>query len=289
MNVKRKIDSRDQTNTHIKAGDLPKTSAVEASADVASAEASLENAANQLTTDRLTLLDLLGLDSEANIEVTADMPVEFFKVPDLLTAKKRALENNISYITAQITIETTRRNVITARDGQNWELDLTGTQVMGGGSGGGANAHFKSLSNGANMGSTISLDLTIPIDDVSAKQTVIAAKGSLEQAEILLSEDKRQLQLQVTQKIYALQSEKKEIELSKSSVKYYEQDVKNAEKLYNAGRISQFEYVNRQDNLTTAQQNLLSAKTQYFNDLVALDATLSHTLETWDIHMKDDR
>jgi len=288
-NLNRKIETRDQTLAKINAGELAQTNLIQSEADLSNAQAAVERARNQLSSDTLSLLSEIGLDSEANIEIVPDTPMTKFTLPTLEKAKTLAVDNNIGYLASELAIESTKRSVLTAEDGRRWQLNLSAAQTVGGGVGSGQNANLSSLSNGANMNSSISLDLTIPIDDVSAKQSEINAKGALEQATILLKQSKRQLEISITQKVYALESEKKEVSLNEQSVDYHLQDVENAKKLYKAGRLSQFELSNRQDNLTTAQQQLLESRYQYFGDLVALDAMLSHTLVTWGISMDEDQ
>ncbi len=208
------------------------------------------------------------------------------KLPSLARSNKAALANNINYQTSIITIRTLRRSLLQDKDANRWQLNLTASETVGGGSGTQPNSGLASLSNGANHAESVDMNLNIPIDNVSNQQSIIDQQVAVQKAILGLKETKRSLLDTVQSNYNTVVSDFKSLLLSLNALQLQKQTVYISEQKQLAGRVSTFEVLSNQKDLETAQQTVVTNEISYLDAIVALEQQLGTTLEPWHIKLK---
>jgi len=293
LSLKRYEDTVANDQAMITAGRMARGDIVQAQAQVETQKVSIENDINNIKQAHLTLLDSLGIDIYANVQLPKT--IDFRSIASTLIGKKMltlnefnafALKNNINYQTTGISLKQLARDVVVAKDNQRWKLDLTASQTAGGGTGGGKNSGLESLVNGRNHATEAELDLSIPIDDVAAKQQEIQTTIALQQANINYKELKKQLEINITNAYNTIQSTRQQVVLAERALALQQRTVEIARIKRNAGRLSTFELLNDQRDLTTADQTVTNSLITYINSLTVMNQILGTTLDRFGIWIK---
>ncbi len=285
ISLQNSIDTLNEQKAFLKVGRIPASDLVQFEASVASQQLSLEQQEVVYLQQQRELLVTLGIDPTLSLQISDNVHLPTENIPTLSECIDMALANNVTYQQQVINIRNTRINLEVAADNQRPTLNLTVGQTQGGGSGGAPNSGIPSLFNGNNSNTTVGLALTVPIDDLSLQQSYLQAKVGLKQAEIVLSETKRQVINDVTNAFYVLQNQKQQITQAELSVKLAQQtlDIANAKLKY--GKVSPFEASTLQTNLLTAQISYISTLAAYETNLAALDQILGNTLNRWHVRL----
>jgi outer membrane protein TolC len=289
--LKRARQSVEQTKLFIKAGHKAGVELVTVEADAANAEARIETDKNNLDQARYALLTGIGIDPNTIVSFDAiDVPglIQKYHVPELAKAKELILANDIQYQVDQITLNgATKRNVKIAEDNTRWQLNLTANAATGGGSGGGDSAGVNSLVNGVNRTDSISLNLSIPIDDQSAKLAVSNAKIAVRQAELALQQEKWSKETSVINGWNSIYSAKRSLQLAENAERLQEKSYEISYKKYTYGLVDSLELQTSQQQLVAREQALIVARINYLKALVNMDMLIGRTLKTWDIQVKE--
>lgn len=288
--VKRAEESVQQTKLFIKAGRKAGNELVTVQANVATAKSTLEADRNALAQARYALLTEIGLDPNTPVTIASlDIPalIKKYKLPTLEETKGLALENDIPYQTADITLHgRNARQVLVAKDQARWQLNLTSSLGSGNGSGGGLNSGFNSLFNGANQRQSVGLSLIIPIDDQRTKQGILNAKVALQQAELGIKTKRWRIQTNAINGWNLVQSSYRTLQFAKDAERLQEKTYNVNYQKYLHGLIDSLELQSAQIELTRAQGSYLNAQIQYLKSLVNLDQLIGHTLETWQVKVR---
>jgi outer membrane protein len=286
----RAILSVKQTKLYIKGGHKAGNELVTVEANVASARSTLENDKNNLAQKQYALLAAIGIDPNQPVHfvgLNIQELINKYHLPSLDQAKKLILANNISYQTAQITLNgSTTRNLIIAADNTRWQLNLTANATTGNGSGGGQNAGVDSIFNGANQSQSIGLQLQIPIDDQISKQALLNAQIALKQAKIALKKQKWDIETNAINGWNNVVSAERALRFAENAEKLQEKTYQISYQKYLHGLIDSLELQTAQVQLIQEQQNLLSNQIAYLKSLVNLDWLIGHTLKTWGITVR---
>lgn len=267
----------------IRAGRKAPTEVLSAEADYASEKLNYQRTINSVITARYTLLDSIGLPPETKIKVPSDVDVKNPIVPDREAALEIALKNNIQYQSDLLGINITRRALMIAEDNARPLLNLTIDASTGNGTGTRPNSGLRSLSNNKNTNVGASLALNVPIDDYALKGAIINAKVALSNAKINLIAQRRRLKTTIFNNITDVESNMKEISLSRTALELKEKDQEILNAKLRAGLVSTFEVTTRQQELNTARREYINAKITYLNSLTTLFENMGITLEKWDI------
>lgn len=279
-----------QTKLFIKAGRKAGVEIVTVEADVANAETKLENDKNNFDQSRYSLLAAIGIDPNTKVTITnIDIPelINRYCKPSLDETKRLTLENDIQYQIDQIILQgTTRRNLLLAEDNTRWQLNLTANAGVGSAAGGGINAGFPSLINGANQAQNVQLNLIVPIDDRNAKQALLAAKIGLREAKIALQQEKWTKETNAINGWNTLNSAKRALYFADNAEILQLHTYEISFQKYKYGLIDSVELQSVQQQLIARQQSLLDAKLNYLKALVSLDQQIGKTLQTWGIQLR---
>lgn len=285
LSLKNSIDTLDQQKAMLKVGRIAASDLLQFQASVASQQLSLEQLEVSYLQQQRQLLITLGIDPTISLEVSNDAHLPTENIPQLSQCIDMALATNIGYQQQVLNVKNSQISLQVAADNQRPSLDLTASQTQGGGSGGLPDAGIPSLFNGRNSNSTVSLSLTVPIDDLSLQQSYLQAKIGLKQAELTLIETKRNLINDVTNAYYILLNQKEQITQAELAVKLAQQTLNIALAKLKYGKVSPFEASTLQTNLLTAQINYITTVAAYVTNLATLDQVLGYTLKRWHIKM----
>jgi len=252
---------------------------------VASSQLNIQQAEISLQQAQLTLLNTLGLDPNMPLAPLTKLTMPSRKIPTLAESVEIALQHNIGYQQALIGMRKTRRAVRSAEDQQRWQLNLTVSQVQGGGNGGNTNAGLKSITNEKNHITTVGLALTVPIDNLSVKGKLVSAKVALQQAEINLAAKKRGLIQQVTSGYYTVLNAQQQLGKSQEVIDRAADSLRIAQKKLEFGRTTPFEVNTLQNNLTTAQVAYIGTENNYITSIASFDQLLGVTLDRWSVRL----
>jgi len=294
---------RNVTNDELKLslGKIAKNDLVQDLARVAGQKVSIESDLNSISQARLTLLKNMGLDADTPIKAPEDINYEevvnIFKGPYLKSTGdefpkiEKCLEltfaNDPTYKSTEYTLRQTRRNLAVAENNMRWQLNLTATAQRGGGSGGGANAGIESLLNARNHSEQARLDLTIPVDDVNLKASLLNTRVALQAAEINFRDLKRQMEINVFNMRNTAISDYKRLQLNRNALELQRKTVEIAQLKHDYGKISSFELIKDQETLHSTEINFLQTEVNYLNGLRDFNETMGVTLEVWGIELRD--
>lgn len=266
-----------------KVGRFAPADLVQFQANVASQQVSLQAAQIQWIQDKYNLLILLGLDPKTPINIANTVNFGDRKIPPLQKAIDDSLLDNIAYQQQLIAIRIDERNLMLAKNQQLWQLNLTASRVQGQGVGGRPNMGFHSMFNGKNYNTTVGLQLTVPLNDVTLQSQLVNAKAQLEQERITLEATKRQTITNVTNAYYQLEVQQQQIEQSKEAVDLANRSLGVAEAKLKYGRSTPFEVTNLLNTLTSQQLTYLNAESSFLTNLANFDQTIGTTLDRWGI------
>lgn len=282
--------TEEKTKLFIKAGHKPGVELVTAQADVANAQARIENDKNNLEQVRAALLMTIGIDPATNVilnNINVEELIKKYQVPTLDEAKQMSLDNDIQYQIDQITLHgSTKRSVLAAEDNTRWLLNLSLSAATGNGTGGGPNAGINSLVNGVNQTNSATLSLTIPIDDRVAKTALANAKIALREAEIALQQEKWGKETSVISGWKTIYSAERALSFAQTAGQLQQKTYNISFQKYSHGLIDGLELQSALQHRTESQQAYVNAKISYLKALVSLDLLSGNTLKTWDVKIR---
>lgn len=260
----------------IAAGRMAEVELVQTEADVASKEYDLLQTENSMDSARLSLIKLLDIDKSTRI-----VPVEKITAePAALNyeqMKAKALDNRTDYLSALLSLEISKINLMLAKNNKLWDLSLFGE--YGGSSASGSSTAGDSSSRNWNAG----MKLSIPIGDLTPQYGYISAKISLEKNEMSLAKLRETVEIEVQDAVRDAEMKLRQVKLASQSRALSGKKLEIEAEKMKAGRSSNFQLVTYQNDLVNAQNNELNAVINYLNALTSLDMTLGTTLDKWGI------
>lgn len=275
-----------QNQALIQAGRMAASDIVQAQAQVANQQVSVQEALNGVVQASQQLLILLGMDPNIPVDVPTDIEINATNVPDQQKSIDQALQNDPTYQSQLYSIKILKRNLLVAEDQNRWTLNLVANSSVGNGSGGGVNAGINSLTNGQNLTNSVGLQLNVPIDNVNLQQAVVNSRVALEQGQIQLEATKRQIISNVISAIENIAITIQQAEQSEQALLLSKQtlDIANAKQKY--GKSSTFEVVSDARDYNNALLQETSSKITYLNAITAYDQIVGTTLDTWHISIR---
>ncbi|MFC3908269.1 TolC family protein [Legionella dresdenensis] len=290
-NQKRQLDEARKTfesnQKRIEAGQLEPTGNIQPSYQIESLNLMVEQAENDFKTAAQDLLQMIGLDPNMHIAVPSDINVDKITIPNLQQSIDIALNHNVQFLALKMQLRADERAYKAAKNQQLWQLDLGANVQSGMVSDVGNNTQgIQSIYNGRNVNESARLTLTIPINDISRRSTLINAKVKLEKDRINMIAARRALITSITNIINSIESQAKRYRLAEKQVKLAEQSYNLEKKKLQAGIASSLDVNNTQNQLIQAQAGLIGAKIAYLNQLSALQRLLGTTLSEWQIKLR---
>lgn len=270
-----------QTELEIKYGQGTPNNLTQQLATQAQTQVTYVQAQQQLQSDYQTLLSALGLPSTFQVMVQRKITVPAYKIPTTKRCIEDALKYNIGYQQALLAYNIDKRSLISAENARKWSLSVASNVTMGSER---SAPGQPILPIGTNPNLTFSL--SVPIDNVSLKQAVVAAQVAIENEKITLTQDKQSLIGQVVTQIESIQSGKAQVKFANEGVIQQEKLVSNAQLQLKYGQISSFEESTQVSSLLSQEQTLVSAETAYLLSIDTLYQTMGTLLDKWDIKLR---
>lgn len=263
----------------IQAGRMAAVEKVQTEADVEAQKLAVLQSRRQLSSARITLLQLLNLDLGTQLRAVESL--ELARVTtDIRDLLQTALDGRPDYQGQLYVLEQNRLGVVIAENEQLWDLDLFANARFG------RTFEFERTHTNVQEASA-GIRLAIPINDLSRKQALISADVSHTSAQLQLGVIRTEIERQVRESSAEIGYLWEQIRVGTRSVELASRAIDIALAKLNAGRTTTFEVRTLEDNLRTAETRLLQARIDYINALTRLDLQLGTTLETWRIRLND--
>jgi len=271
----------------IDAGRMAPMELVQAEADIASRELGLVTGRNALDNARLALLQLLTLDKTTRVALVEETG-EGDRPPGIEEALAIAFRERPDYQQALLSEQAAVRNLAVARNGRLPDLSLEGGLTRGAS---GA-AFWDTVLEGEPLNVLRSdwyagLTLSIPLNDLTRKQAWVSAGVSLESTRLDLLDKRDALETEVRNAVRTADVARRQLEIARLSLSLTAKKLEIEQEKLRTGRSSNFQVVNFQNDLVSAQTTELSALIDYRNALTSLDLALGTTLATWQIEVRE--
>lgn len=269
----------------VASGRMAELDTVQAEADVAQKEFSLDVADNTYQQAKINLLALLALPKFSDFTPSPIGDIEQIEIP-LGIAFDLAESNRIEIAQAKISRSLAKVALVVAEDGKKWDLNLTGKA-------GSSNTRreimdaIKGVPTDSNTLS-IGVKLVIPFTSLAPEAEVVNAKGSLATAELSLAEIEQSVRVDTQNAVRDAVANYRQLQLAQKATALAERQLVVERDKLSIGRSSNFQVLSYQDTLRTAQLNEISARVGYLTALANLDLALGTTLDTWNVETTDE-
>jgi len=267
------------------AGRIPRSDVVQAHLNVTTAQQSLQEAEQTLLTAKAQLLDDMGLPGNTRFKV--DDKLDVIKVnPDLHQSETIALKNNPTYQTDILEFKQNQRSLLTAENANRWELDLKVQRSRTRANTNYAPPTGEPNSNNVVNDSQVSLDLTIPLNQVSLDKTSATAATNFENAEITLATSKRTLLTTVNTDLEAIRTDWENILVAEETYNLSQKNYEAAKIKASYGKLDTFTLSQQQQQLISDANSLVSAKISYIEAVAQFEQELGILLKSWHIEVQ---
>ncbi|WP_040268721.1 TolC family protein [Pseudomonas rhodesiae] len=266
----------------IGAGRMAEFEIVQTEADIATQQLGVEEAQNQLDTNRLALLRLLALDLSTPIRATEALEARPMQI-DKRQAFNLAQTQQPEYLAALLGSQQADLNLVIAKDSGRWQVDLVA----------GANQIRDTYNNDAGSSNNRTWDsyagvqVQIPIGDISTRQAEVRARVNVEDQQVRITDARQELERSVNDVVRDLGTRWRQYEIAQRAVELSRRKIEIEREKLSAGRSTNFQVLSFETDLRNAENAQLNALIAYLNAQTQLDMTLGMTLESWEIALND--
>ena len=268
----------DTNRSLIAAGRMAEADIVQTESGVASQEVALLQSRQQLISIQLGLLQILAMEARTNVVAADRMTASRVEV-DLDRALTTAFASRVDLLAQRKALEQMRQSMIVTRNQTLWDLSLVASAARDDGFG------FADRARGTDT--SVGVRLSIPIGDLTRRQSVLAAETGIATAELRLEEVQQSIESQVLDAVQSVEASWRQVEAARRARVLSERALEFGQERLRLGRASNFEVLSLQADLRAAAVQELSANIGYLNSLTALDQQIGSTLETWRISLND--
>lgn len=266
----------------INAGRMAEFEIVQTQADIATQQLGVEEAHNQLDTNRLALLRLLALNLSTPIRASEALEAKPMAL-DKRQAFNLAQNQQPEYLATLLGSQQADLNLVIAKDSGRWRVDLVAgaNQVR--------DAYNNDLGNthDRRWDSYAGIQVQIPIGDISTRQAEVHARVDVENQQILIRDARQELERSVDDVVRDLGTRWRQYEIAQRAVELSRRKIEIEREKLSAGRSSNFQVLSFESDLRNAENTRLNALIAYLNAQTQLDLTLGMTLESWEIALND--
>ncbi|TWC65617.1 outer membrane protein TolC [Pseudomonas sp. SJZ103] len=266
----------------ISAGRMAEFEIVQTEADIATQQLGVEEAQNQLDTNRLALLRLLALDLSTPIRASEALEAKPLQI-DKRQAFNLAQTQQPEYLAALLGSQQADLNLVIAKDSGRWQVDL----VAGANQIRDAYNNDGGSTNNRTWDSYAGVQVQIPIGDISTRQAEVRARVNVEDQEIRITDARQELERSVNDVVRDLGTRWRQYEISQRAVELSRRKIEIEREKLSAGRSTNFQVLSFETDLRNAENAQLNALIAYLNAQTQLDLTLGMTLESWEIALND--
>lgn len=302
----------------IQAGRMAELEVVQAEADVAERELVLVGAQNRLDGARLSLIDILDVDSDTAIHPSETLNVERAHsagarrmaehcaaqssgaeaepgAEDALPGNCQAapaplvalaLESRPEYQQALLRVQNAEAELLLARNNRLWDLSTTVSMDVDGNADSFGAAFDQSFGLVPDDDLRVALRLDVPIGQLAAKQRHVNARANLARARTDLAELRQSIDIAVRNAVRDVDARRRQVALASRASELAARKLDAERQKLNLGLTTNFRMILFEDDLVRAQNGELEATIAYLNALASLDQTLGTTLQTWGLEVE---
>lgn len=280
--LKRSRQLLEANKAMIAAGRMAVFEIVQTEADVANQELAVEEAINQRDTSRLSLLRLLALDLQTQLNAVDKLDAQFMSI-GRDEAIAIAHEKQPAYLTQLIAIEQAALNLTVASNENLWDVSLVGGALQ-------ARDRYPT-ENGRNSDRSwegyAGIQVDIPIGDLSRRQKEVRAQVDIEKQDVLLEDASQSLRRDVSDAVRDLGARWRQYEIAQRARDLSQRKLDIEREKLQAGRSSNFQVLSFEADMRNAENSRLNALIAYLNAQTKLDQALGTTMESWAIDLND--
>lgn len=265
-------------------GRVSHSDVIQAKIDVESQNQAYTQAKQAYIDAKAKLLDDMGLPGNTQFEIEAKVDITPIH-PGLSESQTQALKDNRQYKIAQLNYKIAQRNLLTNENDRRWQLnlDLSRTHTR-------TNTNYSPDTGQPNSNNIVddtsaSLDLTVPLNDVTIDQSKMAQIVNDQNAQITLTTAKRNLQTQVAQIVNQLNTSWQSYQLAKEQLSLQKNNYQAAVMKNKFGKLEAFSLSQEQQQLISAENALVSAKINYIELKTQYEQMIGKLLADWHINL----
>ena len=273
----------DQDQQRVQIGTLAQLDVQQDEAQVATSKANLIAAQYTLVTDQNTLKNLLTDEyshwHDKDIQPTATItnaPLQLFDVQDSwskgMTLRPDLLQARLSAEAQGIQLKFDRNQLFP-------ELDLTGSYGYGGYGGQQYSYAFGQINNGNQPFYSYGAQLSVPLSNVKARNTVKSDKMTLQQLLLKLKQLEQNVMVQIDNAVKQAQSAYESVNATRQARIYAEAALDAEQKKYAVGKSTTFTVLQLQNTLTADRAQEIRSLANYYEALVNLAQAEGSTLK----------
>ena len=274
----------------VNVGTLAPIEVLQAKATAASREVEIISAEQTVRDVEDSLKRLLNIPENDPIWTAAiiptDAPVSARQSISLQESIQRALENREELYQLQKALEIQEISLNAADNQLKPELNAFSTLDLSGQDTdfGGSISDFTEF-NEASV--TLGLQFEYPLGNHAAKSSYNKARLGIDQTRLSIQNLEQAIAVQVRQAVRSVETSYKLVEASRVAQQLAEEQLDAEQKKFNEGLSTNFQVLNYQEQLASAQSRYTQAITGYNQALVALDQLIGRTLERHNIVIKE--
>lgn len=280
----REQQTEKQYQLRVKAGKMAPSELLQEQATLANTRLSTVRQKNAAEQDYQTLLETLGLSPNSKLKLDTKINFHAYQAPGKNKAVTIALNNNPQFVTQKIQLNATRRAVESAKDQLRWKLDLVGSADFNTSKGSIPVINsFQDLSTTTEP--TASVQLEIPIRDLTNKAQLIDAKIALVQAQDALEQSRRSLIRQVVNSLSDLKSQLDQLTIAEHGVELQQKNLASEQIKQKYGQSTALNVNIIQDNLLQQEIDYVNSQISYLNSVTSFENLLGITLDEWKVKL----
>ncbi len=257
----------------IEAGRRARSDLFDNETSVANAQRDLANARNQLIQANNAILNQIGTDQNLVFVASTETVIQLFEnavaraeTYDQEELIALALQQRPDYRQAQLARQNLELNLLLARDGLRWQLDARARGNLG---------DFSET--------TVGLFATRTFDQPQLQTSLVSSEVALEQQDNNLAQLEEEIRNDVIAGLESVRANLLRVRAAVRATENAEQQLEAARTQFRLGRgqLTQFDLLQREDDLVDAQNAELTAEIAFLNAIAQLEQTVGITLESW--------
>lgn len=266
----------------ITAGRMAEFDIVQTEADAATQELGVEEATNQLDSNRRALLRLLAYDLNSPVRASDTLAVKRVDL-NATEALRIAYEHQPEYLMQLISSEQASINLLVAKNQRLWDVSLVGkaSQLRD------STLSETDSSSDKQWDKYVGIQFNIPISNSEAQQNETRASVNVKNTAIQLEEVKQLTERDVGDAVRDVGTRYRQFEIAKRAKELSKRKLEIEREKLQVGRSSNFQVLSFETDLRNAENAQLNALIAFLNSQTLLDEKLGMTLESWDIALND--
>ena len=266
------------TTALVKAGRKARADLVDSAQSIADGERQLIDAKNQLALANSILLRLMDTPKTLIVQISSDSMEGLIQAAiaraqslDPTALLNIAYRNRSNYLQAKLDIETETLSLVGAQDNKRWGLDLQSSTSLG-------------TSSQTSAGLVLSREFGNQRLETEVQRRQIGIQKNRNRFNQLTEIIKTEL----SDQLKTISATQQQIAAAQQASELAKQQLAIAQERFKRGKIDIFEVTQKEDTLTTARNNELTARLDFWLSIVQLDRILGTTLNTWSSFIPSD-